>query len=278
MIESSPFAKPIVAAAVLAVLWLIEGIAPMFEGRRKRALHDGGNLVLGVGNAAIAALVFAAATLWITEAAREREFGLLPALGITGPARIALAVVLFDLWQYVWHRLNHRVPFLWRFHAVHHSDRELDATSGFRFHTGEILFSSLARLAVLPLIGMTVFEVVVYELILLPIILFHHSNIRLPGGIDRALRWLIVTPWMHWVHHSEYQPETDSNYASIFSFWDRLFRSFRLRNDPGEIRLGLEDMEREEWATLPGMLAAPFRRRSPRRESAAERGRGSGSG
>lgn len=272
MIEDT-LAKPVVAAAVLAVLWLIEGVAPMFEGRRKRALHDAGNLVLGVGNAAIAAVLFAAATLWITEAARQREIGLLPLLGLTGPARIALAVVLFDLWQYAWHRLNHRVPFLWRFHAVHHSDRELDATSGFRFHTGEILLSSLARLAVLPLLGMTVGEVVVYELIFLPIVLFHHSNVRLPGRIDRALRWLIVTPWMHWVHHSDYRPETDSNYASIFSFWDRLFRSFRLRSDPGEIRLGLEDMEREEWATLPGMLAMPFR--SPaRRGNRAGRVRG----
>lgn len=248
------------AALALAILWLVEGVLPMFEGRSARAGHGARNLALGVGNAAVAAVIFAAATLFVTEAARERGFGLLHVLELPTWARIGLAVVIFDAWQYLWHRLNHRVRFLWRFHQVHHSDAELDATSGLRFHTGEIVLSSIARLAVLPLLGVTVAELLVYEAILLPIILFHHSNVRLPGRVDRRLRWLIVTPWMHWVHHSDYQPETDSNYSSIFSFWDRAFGSFRLRSEPREIRLGLEDVDRSEWGTLRGMLSMPFRR------------------
>ncbi|WP_420633016.1 sterol desaturase family protein [Candidatus Palauibacter sp.] len=252
------------ATLALATLWLVEGVLPMFEGRSARARHGARNLALGVGNAAVTALIFAAATLLVTEGARERGFGLLHALGLPGWARIALAVVIFDAWQYLWHRLNHRVPFLWRFHQVHHSDAELDATSGLRFHTGEIVLSSVARLAVLPILGLTVAEVLVYETILLPIILFHHSNLRVPGAVDRRLRWLIVTPWMHWVHHSDHQPETDSNYSSIFSFWDRAFRSFRLRAEPRDIRLGLENLDRSEWGTLRGMLAMPFRRRRGR--------------
>ena len=99
---------------------------------------------------------------------------------------------------------------------------------------------------------------------MLPIILFHHSNVRVPEPIDRGLRWLIVTPWMHWVHHSDERVETDSNYASIFSLWDRLFGSFRLRADPSGIRTGLKNVDREEWSTFPGMLSMPFR---PRREA-----------
>ncbi|WP_423927042.1 sterol desaturase family protein [Candidatus Palauibacter sp.] len=252
------------ATLALAILWLVEGALPMFEGRSARARHGARNLAFGVGNAAVTALIFAAATLFVTEGARARGFGLLHLLELPGWARIAVAVVAFDAWQYLWHRLNHRIPFLWRFHQVHHSDAELDATSGLRFHTGEIVLSSIARLAVLPLLGLTVAEVLVYETILLPIILFHHSNLRVPGAVDRRLRWLIVTPWMHWVHHSDYQPETDSNYSSIFSFWDRAFGSFRLRAEPRDIRLGLENLDRSEWGTLRGMLAMPFRRRRGR--------------
>ena len=266
--ESVFAAKSVVAAVVLGVLWLLEGLVPMFEGRRdrtRRTRHGAANVLLGVGNAAVAALVFAGAVLVATEWARANSFGVLNWLGLGGAWAFAVGFVLLDFWQYVWHRLNHRVPFLWRFHAVHHADRELDATSGLRFHTGEIVLSSVARLAVLPLLGMTVAQVLVYEAALLPVIFFHHSNVRLSADADRSLRWLLVTPWMHWVHHSNHQPETDSNYASVFSFWDRLFGSFRLVDDPRRLTLGLDHADRREWATLPGMLAMPFRKGVRRR-------------
>ncbi len=235
----------------------------MFETRESKVRHGLVNIGLGLGNAAIAALVFASASLLVTESAREAGFGLLHWIQAAPVVKLVLAVLIFDLWQYTWHRLNHRVPLLWRFHAVHHSDREMDATSGLRFHTGEIILSATARLAVLPLLGMTIQQLLVYETILLPVVLFHHSNIRLPSRVDRALRWLIVTPWMHWVHHSDYQPETDSNYSSVFSVWDRIFGSFKLRDDPSQITLGLDyAAQHSEWATLTGMLAMPFRRRN----------------
>lgn len=233
----------------------------MFETHEPRARHGLANVGLGLFNALVGALVFAAATLYVTEQAREGGFGVLHWIEAAPWLEVVLAVFIFDLWQYTWHRLNHRVGFLWRFHAVHHSDREMDATSGLRFHTGEIILSGAVRLAVLPLLGLTIQQLLVYETILLPIILFHHSNVRLPAGVDRSLRWLIVTPWMHWVHHSDYQPETDSNYSSMFSFWDRAFGSFKLRDDPSEITLGLDNVEHSEWTTLTGILAMPFRRR-----------------
>ena len=263
--------KPVAAAAALGVLWVIEGLIPMFEGRGERIRHDASNVALGVANAIVASLVFAGATLVATEWARANSFGVLHWLGAAGVWGFVLGFVLFDLWQYLWHRLNHHVPLLWRFHAVHHADRELGASSGLRFHTGEIVLSSAARLAVLPLLGMTVAQVLVYEAVLLPVILFHHGNIGIPARADRWLRWLIVTPWMHWVHHSDYQPETDSNFSSVFSFWDRIFGSFRLRADPRTLTLGLEGTDRRDWATLPGMVAMPFRRRRGRR-----RGEGGG--
>ena len=267
MNESLFSAKPAVAAVVLGLLWVLEGLVPMFEGRRDRARHSASNVVLGVVNAGVAAVLFAGATLAATAWARENSFGVLHWARLDGVAAAAAAFLLIDLWQYAWHRLNHRLPFLWRFHAVHHADRDLEASSGLRFHTGEIVLSSVARLAVLPLLGASIWHVLLYEAVLLPVILFHHANVRMPEGADRRLRWLLVTPRMHWVHHSRHRPETDSNYASVFSFWDRVFGSFRLSRRPGALRLGLDGMQDREWATLPGMLAMPFGPAGGRRET-----------
>lgn len=250
--------KPVIVAAILAVLWVLEGVAPEFARRGQRLAHFLRNIALGVMNGLIVAALFAAALLAVTEWARERGFGLLNLLELPWWLAWPLAIVLFDFWMYVWHVLNHKIPFLWRFHAVHHSDAELDASSALRFHTGEIVLSSMLRLAVVPLLGMSLAQLLLYELILLPVILQHHSNIRMPARVDRVLRTIIVTPWMHWVHHSQWQPETDSNYASVFSWWDRLFRTFRLRQDPERIELGLDGLRPEQWSTFKGMLLLPL--------------------
>jgi len=252
-----------VAAVALAAFWIIESIAPMFAGRRRRGSHVASNLGLAAINALVAAL-FAVLIIAVAEWTRTRGFGLLNLLLLPVWLQWVAAIVLFDCWQYWWHRLNHRVPLLWRFHSVHHADAELDVSSGVRFHTGEMVLSFIARLIVIPLLGITLPQLAVYEAISLPVILFHHSNLRISGGLDRRLRWFIVTPWMHFVHHSRWQPETDSNYSSLLSIWDRLFGSFRLREKPEEISLGLNEWQEHEWRPLPGMLAMPFRKTRPR--------------
>lgn len=260
--------KPLTATVLLATLWVAESIAPMYMERKHRVAHGLSNLSLGLINTVVIAVPFASVMLLVTQWAQDHTVGLAHVL--PGPAWIhwIILLVLFDAWMYLWHRLNHRVPLLWRFHAVHHSDREMDATSAFRFHTGEIALSFAARLMVLPVLGMTMSQLLVYEMILLPVILFHHSNIRLPASVDRALRWLIVTPRMHWVHHSREQPETDSNFASVLSVWDRCFRTFRLRRDTQQIALGLHDRDGgESWRTLWQMLQSPITMRR-RRETA----------
>jgi sterol desaturase/sphingolipid hydroxylase (fatty acid hydroxylase superfamily) len=178
-----------------------------------------------------------------------------------------------DAWMYGWHRANHRIPLLWRFHRVHHSDPRLDVTTAARFHIGEIALSSTLRLAVFPLLGVALWQALLYEALLLPIIQFHHSNVALPERWDRLLRWVIVTPNMHRVHHSRFQPETDSNYSSIFSFWDRLARTFRQVHDARSLRIGLDEWDQEEWQTVSGLLRTPFAARpvSLEQESSAER-------
>jgi len=252
--------KYMAAAILLAVLWTVEWLAPMYVGHRRRLSHAGANLGLALINGLVAS-AGAFGILFVTEYSRSHGVGLVYQTEMPVALRWILAILLLDCWQYWWHRINHRVRFLWRFHSIHHSDREMDASSGVRFHTGEIVMSMIARLAVLPLIGVTIPQLVFYEAVSLIIVLFHHSNIRVPENIDIALRWLVVTPWMHWVHHSRKQLETDSNYSSFLSVWDRIFGSFRLRDKPQNIKLGLDDWQEQEWRSLGGMLLAPFRKR-----------------
>lgn len=251
--------RPLIAAAVLALLWISESFAPMFFGRTRRVAHAARHIALAGINAAVLAVFFAGLLLAASEWARSLGLGLLRLVALHAWVHALVALLLIDMWQYLWHRLNHRVPLLWRFHSVHHSDAELDASSGVRFHTGEIALSALARAALIPLAGITIEHLVLYELIVTPIVLFHHSNIRIPRRLDRVLRIFIVTPWMHWVHHSRWRPETDSNFASGLSVWDRLFRTFRLRDDPRTIDMGLDGFDGPRSTTLSGVLLSPIR-------------------
>lgn len=252
-------ARPPVAAVLLVALWTAESVVPMFLGRHRRVSHYAHNLGLAIFNAALLmglGYLFEGATEW----AYTQSFGLLNLTPLPTGIHWVAAIVGIDVWQYAWHRLNHRLPFLWRFHAVHHADAEMDASSGLRFHTVEMLLSFLVRLAIVPLLGITLPELLLYEVISLPVILFQHSNVRISARLDQCLRWLIATPRMHYVHHSRLRAETDSNYTSLLSVWDRLFGSFQLRSKPEEISLGLEGYDESEWRRLSGMLLAPFKR------------------
>jgi sterol desaturase/sphingolipid hydroxylase (fatty acid hydroxylase superfamily) len=246
---------------VLLLAW--ESLAPFgsYFVRRtgERLRHGAKNLILGILNALLTALVFVA--LWWTTAewARAHQFGLLNWLSMPTWARLVGAFLLFDAWMYFWHRLNHRIPFLWRFHRTHHSDPRMDVTTASRFHLGEIFFSSVLRVPVIALLGLHLWELALYEAAMFAVVQMHHANIALPPWLDLGLRTLIVSPFMHKVHHSRWQPETDSNYSSLFSFWDRLFGSFRLREDPRTLEFGLEEFDPPEHHTLVGLMKTPMK-------------------
>jgi sterol desaturase/sphingolipid hydroxylase (fatty acid hydroxylase superfamily) len=251
------------AVSLLVLLLLWETLAPFFNyfagTAAERARHGSKNLLLSVLNSALTSLGFAALWLMTARWAHDHQFGLLNWFPLPPWARLAAAFLLFDAWMYWWHRFNHRFPFLWRFHRTHHSDPRMDVTTASRFHVGEIAFSSILRVPVIALLGLQLWELALYELAMFAVVQIHHANIAFPSGFDRALRLLIVTPFMHKVHHSRFQPETDSNYSSLFSFWDRLFRTFRARDDPATLRYGLEDLDPPENHTLLGLLATPLR-------------------
>jgi sterol desaturase/sphingolipid hydroxylase (fatty acid hydroxylase superfamily) len=147
---------------------------------------------------------------------------------------------------------------------VHHADKEMDASTGVRFHPIEIILSSMVRMAIIPLLGIQAGQLLMYELVLLPIILFHHSNIRLSETVDRILRLVIVTPHMHRLHHSDIKSETNSNYASVFSFWDKLFNSYTMRSIETGFQLGLgKQFSLIEWNTFKGFMKIPFQKLPP---------------
>jgi sterol desaturase/sphingolipid hydroxylase (fatty acid hydroxylase superfamily) len=250
-------AKPAVTVALLALFWGWETWLPFFGRRRGRLRHAARNLTLAAGNTALLALAFAAVTVRVGDWTEQGRHGLLHALDLGGPARFVLALVLLDGWTYLWHRANHAVPLLWRFHRMHHSDDAMDVTTATRFHVGEHVGSSVLRLGLIPLVGLRVEELLVYETLVVAVTMLHHANVSL-GRWDRPLSWLVVTPNLHKVHHSRLRPETDSNYSTLLSVWDRLAGSLRVRPDPDAIVFGLDEFDGDRWQTVGGMLRTPF--------------------
>ena len=251
--------KLLIIAATYLMLFIIEHYAPYFQKRTQHLTHSLLNLTLACMNALISALFFILIIKHSCDWTWENQSGILNNIDLPTPYSIILAIVLIDLWQYIWHRLNHQLAFLWKFHQVHHADKDMDASSGLRFHPIEILYSNITRIAIIPLLGLQLDHILFYELLLLPIILFHHSNIRFNEKADKILRILTVTPHIHRLHHSDIQSETDSNYASVFSIWDRLFNSYTMRPIEQAFSLGLGNQySKRQWNSLDGMLTIPF--------------------
>lgn len=204
-----------------------------------------------VRNVALGAIVFGASP--IIQTATLAATGAFTPLFRLG--NILLELLILDVWTYALHRAYHRVPLMWRLHSVHHFDEHLDVTSAVRFHLGEVIWSSFLRLIPLFLLGISVETNLIFGAILTASAMFHHSNLRLPPPLERALSWMIVTPSIHWVHHHAVRRDTDSNYAAILSVWDRLFGSFSPTQRTLNMAIGVEG-ERER--TLPMLLMHPF--------------------
>lgn len=216
-------------------------------------------------NFAIAAL--GAAAVHLTEApivsrvallVQRRRWGLLKRLRLPPWLELASAVLLMDYTLYFWHILTHRVPFLWRFHAVHHIDLDLDASTAVRFHFGELAISTPWRAAQIACIGVSPRALSIWQTALLMSILFHHSNVRLPAAWERRLARLVVTPRMHGIHHSIVRAETDSNWSSGLAIWDWLHGTWRLDVPQTAITIGVPAFQDPADVTLPKMIALPF--------------------
>jgi len=252
----------IVAITLFVSIVLFEALLP-FREYRHRLSHLGKNGVFAVCNTVILALFGAilnvAAFVWIA----ENHIGFLNFFEMPFWMAALIASILFDAWLYVWHRLNHVIPFFWRFHQVHHSDLEMDFSTALRFHPGEILLSSIVNIAVFAILGLSIEHLVIYKIVFNINVLWHHSNVALSEKWDRLLRLVLVSPNMHRVHHSMRVKETNSNYSSVLSIWDRLFGSYRF-SDPKKIVFGLNYDRGAEDQTIARLLSRPFKNKNDR--------------
>jgi len=241
------------------LLFLLEALLPL-RYRTRALLHRLLiNLCVAVLAFAVAATVVRPVGLSLAGWASSRSFGLLHIVALPAVVQFGLAFLLMDLTFYYWHLANHRIPVLWRFHNVHHIDPDLDVSTALRFHLGELLLSAGFRVLQVGLIGLSPLTYIAYESVFQGSTLFHHSNVRLPLRAERLLNRVLVTPRMHGIHHSVVEDEANSNYSTVFSWWDRLHRSVRLDIPQSALVIGVPAYHEPVDNTLWHVLALPFR-------------------
>ena len=246
--------------AVFVLMLILESFIPRHPTVDSKPRRLAVNLSLTGIDIVAVKLLMGTAAVGTAQFAAEKGWGLLNFLDWPAALEMFVAVVFLDLMIYLQHVVVHMVPFFWRFHAVHHSDLDLDVSSGLRFHPVEILGSLLYKMGLILMLGPSVMAVIVFEAILNGMALFTHSNIKLPLPLDRALRYLIVTPDMHRIHHSEVVKETNSNYGFNLSIWDRLLETYNhdAIKPQSEIVIGLSIHKAPKDLTLVKLLLMPM--------------------
>ncbi len=250
---------------LFAVFAVIEAIIPRKKRMQGRPARWFTNLAIIVIDSAASRLLAVLLPLLAVGAAIDAQnngWGLFNHMGLPSWLEIVLAIVILDLAIWAQHLITHKIPLLWRFHRVHHADRDIDVTTALRFHPVEILFSMLLKIALVYVLGPAAVAVILFEIILNGTAMFNHANIRLPLGLDALVRRILVTPDMHRVHHSVYRTEHDSNYGFSLSIWDRMFGTYVAQPKDGhdDMTIGLE-WQGDKPARLGWALALPFFRK-----------------
>ena len=236
------------------LLFLIERLAfaqlnPLSKSSRKQRIIS--NIGLGCINAFMSLIIIVP----LSYMAWEHSFN-------WRPDNIIIDILILDIAIYIWHRLNHKIPFLWRWHRVHHLDQFLDTTSAIRFHFCEVFLSALFRAPIIIFLDINWVSVILFETLITLCTFFHHSNIKLQKNVESFLSYFIVTPSIHWVHHHNKQSDTDSNYAVLLSFWDRLFHTHSTTERFKNMPLGLKNRNGQSLPdkALTRLILNPFKR------------------
>jgi sterol desaturase/sphingolipid hydroxylase (fatty acid hydroxylase superfamily) len=247
----------------LGLMALLEAGWPRRARRFGRLRRWPGNLALVLLNTLTVRLLFPAAAVGFALMTEESGVGLFNQLDAPRWIAVALTLLLLDLTIYAQHCLFHRVPALWHIHSAHHTDLDIDVTTGVRFHPIEILLSMLIKLAAILILGAPAIAVLIFEVVLNTMAMFNHANLNLPDPLDRALRTLVVTPDMHRVHHSVRVNETNSNYGFNLSCWDRLFRTYIATPADGHTKMtiGLPEYQQPTELRIDRILIRPFSNR-----------------
>ena len=255
--RSSWIAPTVLISGVAALMWL-ERKHPLRRAVEPGVRRIARNLTVGALTAATVSAIERPIVKRLAHTAGSRGWGLVPRLPLSSALRTALAVVLMDYTLYWWHVWLHRVPVLWRLHAPHHIDRDLDLTTGVRFHALEFLASIPWRCAQIVLIGVGPRTLALWQRLTFMEVLFHHSNVRLPRTLENSLSRFIVTPRMHGIHHSVVRSELDSNFSSGLAIWDTLHGTAHAGVGRDAVTIGLSDHRHAQDVTLGQTLGLPF--------------------
>ena len=249
---------------IFAIMAVWEVVAPRRALTLSKAMRWGNNIGLVVFNTVLLRLVFPVAAIGMAAFAAAQGWGLLNYVELPFWLAVLVAVIALDFVIWLQHVMVHAIPVLWRLHRVHHADPDYDLTTGARFHPIEIILSMLIKFATIAVLGPPAVAVIIFEVLLNATAMFNHGNVRLPIKIDRVLRWFVVTPDMHRVHHSVEDDETNSNFGFNLPWWDRLFGTYRDQPRGGheEMMIGIRGYNRpRDVSWLPGLLVLPFRGR-----------------
>jgi sterol desaturase/sphingolipid hydroxylase (fatty acid hydroxylase superfamily) len=247
-----------IGVAGFFLLLLVESLWPCRPAVDSRWRRYVTNLFIAGSNALLLSMLLGGLIVSVYHSFELHRFGLLHALRVGGWANVVLTVVALDAVTYAWHRAYHGLPFLWRMHRVHHSDRDLDVTTSGRFHLTEMGLSAIFRLGVIALLGASVASVVIFEIVFGLLNQLEHANLRIPEPWETWLRWVVVTPDMHRLHHSQRKEHTNSNYSTIFSWWDRWFGTYQFGDEQRALRIGLPAYQAREAVAFGKILAMPF--------------------
>ncbi len=259
--------EAIIRLGTFAGIFLIMALLEIAMPRKKRVLGRGSrwftNMSLVLVDTLAIRLIMPILAVGMADYAAGRGWGLLALVDLPMWVEIIIAFLLLDMLIYAQHIGFHKIPILWRIHKVHHADRDLDVTSGARFHPLEAVISMAYKLICIALIGPAAFAVFLFEVVLNAASMFNHANVRLPLGLDRLMRFFIVTPDMHRVHHSVLERETNSNYSFFLTIWDRLFRTYTAQPEQGHdgMIVGLSEYQNDKPANLIWSLFVPFARK-----------------
>ncbi|MEO5908713.1 MAG: sterol desaturase family protein [Ginsengibacter sp.] len=247
-----------ILVGIFIILFILEEkfeLRNRVQGRWQRVIT---NFIVSIPSFALLRFLFIPLMVWLAFENQQWRFGLNYLYNAPVWLNITIAFILLDYSNYLWHILLHKLPFMWRFHLVHHSDLDLDITTAFRFHFGELIGSVFFRGAAVILIGASPVVVLIYEIAFDAANQFQHSNMKLPFRFEKILNRIIVTPRMHGIHHSMKKRETDSNFSIVFSFWDRIHNTIRLNIPQDGIVVGVPVYRDKNELTIVNLLKLPF--------------------
>jgi sterol desaturase/sphingolipid hydroxylase (fatty acid hydroxylase superfamily) len=261
LLSNEPVVRLAAFVSIFVGMALWEALAPRRRQAIARVRRWPSNLAIVALDTVLVRILFPTTAVGLALWSESKGAGLLPVLAMPAWAAIPLAVIVLDLAIYLQHVLVHAVPALWRLHRMHHADLELDVTSGARFHPLEILLSMVLKLMVIAALGAPAVAVLIFEVLLNAVAMFNHSNVRIPLGLDRVLRLLVVTPDMHRIHHSVVPGETNSNFGFNLPWWDRLLGTYRAEPSGGQtgMTIGIAEIRDAAEQRLDRMLTQPFR-------------------